>query len=102
MIRLCRNDGKIDRVSVNLGRVDLLSRLVDLLEDLVELEAAGYDPGGLGVEGDLVLVDSCYCEDQSPGCSMQGASERYVPSSFFRARSTAPEQPPQLMATLNS
>lgn len=54
--RLC--NGEIDGGSVNRGRVDLLAGLVDLIEDLVELEAAGDDLCALVLEGDLVLVDA--------------------------------------------
>jgi hypothetical protein len=53
-----RDDGQVNGATVDRGRVDLLAGLVDLLVDLVELEALGDDLGGLVLEGDFVLVDA--------------------------------------------
>jgi hypothetical protein len=56
--RLRGENGEVDRVSVNLGRVDRLACLGDLFVDGLELEAARYDLGSLCVERDFVRVDA--------------------------------------------
>ena len=92
--------------TVGLAGDDGLARPLDLLEDhLVGERLFCDDFGRLCFEGDVVRLDAW----ESQRCTRGGAEERGrgergsvdLPSSFLRTRSTAPEQPPQLMAMLN-
>ena len=84
----------------------------DLLDDGLredgqqQVEAVvGLDCSGLGFEGDVELLDTCEGQSVSSTRILRGAytctGRTDSPSSFLSTRSTAPEQPPQLMLMLN-
>jgi hypothetical protein len=117
------------RDTVGFTRIDCLASLLDLLQhSLIGQRVLGRDVGGLCFEGDVVLLDACMYASSVNWNVMEvgGREERWVsdgcaafvlrcgkvrpsamdvaanlPSSFLSTRSTAPEQPPQLMLTLN-
>ena len=115
--------------AIRRRRVDLLAGLGNLRQDCLVGEARD-DLGGLVLEGDFVAVDACTrmlvsepvevdlgasgklgvagrgrgVEDwimESEGWGRYGIGA-HEPSSFLSTLSMAPEQPPQLMVTLNS
>jgi hypothetical protein len=86
----------IPRGTVGLARLDRLASLLNLLEDSVVVERLFSDDFScLCLERHVVRLDAW----ESQLCDARGGA--CVPSSFFSTRSTAPEQPPQLMAMLN-
>jgi hypothetical protein len=96
----------IPRGTVGLARLDGLAGLLDLLEDRLVVERLFCDDfGSLCFERDVVRLDTW----ESQRCEARGSEGQRgaargsgdLPSSFLRTRSTAPEQPPQLMAMLN-
>jgi hypothetical protein len=96
--------------AIGLARVDGLAGLLDLLEYGAVIEAlVGLDGSGLGVEGDVKFFDTYKGEFVSEVLREEidrPLDERLMvrldlPSSFFSTRSTAPEQPPQVMVMLN-
>lgn len=96
-------------LAVGLARLDLLAGLRDGAKDGVVVESIVFCDhfGGLLLEADVVLLNACdgklECYFRA-GCPLRGEQAdiaTVVPSSFLRTRSTAPEHPPQLIATLN-
>lgn len=88
------------RDAVGFARVDRLACLLDLFQDGGIVESGlGGDIGGLGFKRDVVFLDAWQGGWSATASSHCG--QRDLPSSFLRTRSTAPEQPPQLMLTLN-
>lgn len=115
---------------IPLPLIHLLARLLDLLQhSLVRDLGPGRDVGGLAFEGDGVGFypygkrgggvsgvgeergvgrETWGAEGRREGRGEERGGERVagtekgdVPSIFFNTRSTAPEQPPQLMLMLN-
>lgn len=97
--------GHLDGLSdaVGGGRVDLLASLGNLGEDGLVGEG-GDDLGVLVLEGDFVALDAWEMVRLADGTNSKRSwdARKNVPSSFLRTRSMAPEQPPQVMVTLNS
>jgi hypothetical protein len=88
-------------LAIRLPRVNLLARLLDLLEHSRVVERiSGDDLSGLRLEGYVIGLDACKSRSVSRGRINVGEGGG-APSSFLRTRSTAPEQPPQLIAMLN-
>lgn len=94
-----RNAGlDIPCLAVGGARLDRLASLLDLLENGIVAERVyGDDLGGLSVQGHVVGLDTW----KTVSLNSHDDGGMYAPSSFFSTRSTAPEQPPQLMATSN-
>jgi len=96
------------RDTVCCAGVDLLACLPDLLQYRRIVHAwFGNDVRSLLVEGDVVVLDSWETLVSFRYSRRQGeydfeSHRRYVPSSFLSTRSTAPEQPPQVMVMLKS
>lgn len=99
------------RDAVGSGRVDLLAGLVDLLQDGL-VGQVGVDNCGLLLKRNLVAIDAWKKKTLSALVGAIDAATRqkekiyarrsgYIPSSFLRTRSMAPEQPPQVMVTSN-
>lgn len=82
--------------AIGRRRIDLLARLGNLAQDRL-VRQSGDDLGGLILQRDFVALDACACQHPA---QLDGDGD--LPSSFLRTRSMAPEQPPQLMETLNS
>ena len=104
LLLLARLDGLGN--AIGLTGVDGLACLLDLLEDGAVVEAVvGLDCSGLGFEGDVELLDTCEGQSVSSTRILRGAytctGRTDSPSSFLSTRSTAPEQPPQVMVMLN-
>lgn len=88
----------VPRRAIGLTGLDCLAGLLDLLEDgFVGERVFSDDVGGLVLEGYVVRLDACV-ELIATFATNRGV---HPPSSFLSTRSTAPEQPPQLMAMLN-
>jgi len=78
---------------------DLLASLGDLLEDVV-VRLVGLDDDLLRREVYCIFFNVCESERvvSRSECVLEGGNEL---SALLRARVTAPEQPPQVMVTLN-
>jgi hypothetical protein len=85
--------------TVGLARLYCLARFLDLLEHFVVGERVfGNDLSVLLLERDVVRFDTYRNISRN---TLVPQNRDCIPSSFFRTRSTAPEQPPQLMAMSN-
>lgn len=110
-----RSSRNLDRLvdTVSLGRVNLLARLCNLGQDRL-VGKRGDDLGALVLEGDFVAFDAwglfpdklAFQGGVLPQSRQQGnitlVEKKDLPSSLPSTRSMAPEQPPQVMVTLNS
>ena len=91
IVRLC--------IHAAVRRTDLLASLGDLLEDVV-VRLVGLDDHLLRREVYVVALDVCGSARVRSG-SGYVAEDGNGLSALLRARVTAPEQPPQVMVTLN-
>jgi len=107
------------RNTISLTRVDSLASLLDLLQHGSVVQVlVGCDGSGLAFEGDVEGLDAweggggcalarycpvLYCMKAGVGLTgiVVATADCDLPSSFFSTRSTAPEQPPQVMVMLN-
>jgi len=97
---LCRLDAL--RHPIRLSRIHLLAGLLDLLQySRIIHRVRGNDVRGLAIERDVERLDAY--SDHISRLQTGSMCEVYsiLPSSFFSTLSTAPEQPPQVMVTLN-
>lgn len=89
---------------ISLAGVDLLPGLLDGAQDSLVWEGGiGDNNSGLGVEGDVVGFDTWGMRQLKwvLGERLRIGETRDAPSSLPSTRFTAPEQPPQVMLTLN-
>lgn len=84
---------------IRLATINRLPRLFDLVQHrLIRHIRPGVNGRSLRLETDVEFLDA-YTKNQLPLRADKRAA--CLPSSFFSTRSTAPEQPPQVMVTLN-